>query len=309
MARRPIPPHRILWNEDVVFRHENGWDVVCGTGEARIVEDGGVVTGWEPGMPIRVSNSVRLAADAGSRLAADQHPEMKLCLVVTACTGRDLEVVARSVHPLSLTTLDWCNVELELDGARLARDLSVHLSVVLGGPLSGGDQLAPRLKGARLWGGRWRSRIEGGRARLPIEAIDFNKYFGSGKVSSGLVHVVVADDPFLEIEQGLVVYLNSEAKGFIGDVSKMEPRATAVLWDAVVRRVILAGAEMMFSANEDYPVGSVGYQWQFWSQAALGKKKAEEILSMHRSEGSEFEVRIQSWVGMKDKFGGGEVRL
>ena len=308
MARRPIPPHRILWNEDVVLRREGGWEVACGTGESQFVEDGGIVTGWEPGMPIRVSNSVRLASSAGSRLVADQHPEMKLSLAVTACTGRDLEVVARSVHPLSLTTEGWCNVDLELDGSSVARDLSVHLSVVLRSPLHGGDQLAPKLKGARLWGGRWRGRIEGGRARLAIEAIDFNKYFGSAKASGALVHVVVADDPLLEVEQGLVVYLNSEAKGFIEDVSRKEPRATAVLWDAVVRRVIVAGAEMMFSTTEDYLVGSVGYQWQLWSQAALGRKKVEDILAMHRSALSEFEVRIQSWVGMKDKFGRGEVR-
>ena len=65
---------------------------------------------------------------------------------------------------------------------------------------------------------------------------------------------------------------------------------------------------MMFSTTEDYLVGSVGYQWQLWSQAALGRKKVEDILAMHRSALSEFEVRIQSWVGMKDKFGRGEVR-
>lgn len=308
MARRPIPPHRILWSEDVVLRLGIGWEVTCGSGGIQLVEDGGVVIGWEPGMPIRVSNSVRLAPSAGDRLLADQHPEMRLCLAVTAYTGRDLEVAARSVYPLSLTAEDWCNVELELDGTRLARDLSVHLSVVLGSPLNGGDQLTPRLRGARLWGACWRGRIEGGRARLAIEAIDFNRYFGLGKASGALVHVVVADDPFLEVEQGLVVYLNSEAKRFIEDVSRKEPRATGVLWDAVVRRVIVAGAEMAFSPTEEYPVGSIGYQWQLWSRSVLGRKKAEDILSMHRSGLSEFEVRIQSWVGMKDKFSAGEVR-
>lgn len=308
MGERPIPPHRILVDEDVHLEYGDTWQVACGDGMTQLVERGGIVTGWEPGRSVVVSNSLRLEGSAYARLGASRCDGMSLRLVATACTARDLDIVARHSCPLPIGSDDATPVELSLDGSRLAGDISISLSIVVESPALDGDQLSPSVPGARLWSSRWRARIEGGRARLAVEAIDFDQYFGSAKASNGLIHVVVADDPHLEIEQGLLVYLNSAAEGFIQEVARKEARATALLWDTVLRRVLVAGCDMDFSPTEQYPDGSVGRQWQQWSAIVFGRRQPAELLAMHRGDLSEFEVRIQSHINMKDRFreGGGK---
>ena len=302
MAKRPIPPHRILLDEDVISELDGVWRVTCDEGSPQLVESGGVVAAWEPGRNIRVSNSIALGPSAYDRLGGSLCEGMTLRLKAVACTARDLEIVAQCSVPLVLGSTDDAPVELVLDGSRLAGDISILVSIVVDDPPVAWDALSPRQCGTRLWSSRWRARIEGGRSRLAIEAIDFDQYFGDDRFSHGLIHVVVADDPQLEVEQGLLVYLNAAAAGFVADVARREPRATALLWDTVLRRVIVAGSDMDFSSAEEYPDGSIGKQWQIWTGRTYGRKTAEELLAMSRGDISGFELRIQSCVGMKEQF-------
>lgn len=309
MSRRPIPPHRILLDHDLILPQHDAWEITCGDGSPTLIPNAGVIEGWEPGMEIKARKFVGLSDGAHARIAGGHADPLSIRLTATAYTAGGLETAARTTVDISPDSDEPYCIEMLLDGDLLARDIRIHLGAVLGEVPLGGDKLTPKIVGARLWNTRWRCRIEGGRARLPIEAIDFESYFGTSKTLGGLIHVVVAEDPNVEVEQGLLVYLNSAASEFITEVSRREPRATAILWDALVRRVIVAGSELNFSSEEEYPDGSVGQQWQIWARGAFGRKSAEDLLSLHRSDNSRFELIIQSWIGMRDKFAGRGVAI
>lgn len=299
-SKRPVPPHRILAEEDVLLGHLGAWLVSWGTMEA-VIRAGDVVPHWEPGMDVRVQNSIKLNDSARDRLGGDATRGMELEAVLVATTGIGLQTVATSRTPLAFEG-EATSLELKLGGEELARDIALHLGVVVSSPVAG-DRLMPQAVGSRLWSMDWRSRIEGGRARLAMETVDFAEYFGTTRLGDGLLHVVVADDPMLEVEQGLAVYLNARHPGFVAAVSRREPQATAILWDAVMRRAIVAGADLQFSLWEPYPQGSVGAQWQAWAKVAFPAASVEEILDRHRSDVSTFEARIQSWTRMGIAFG------
>lgn len=307
-SKRPIPPHRILVNDDVILAHEDSWRLEWEGHDEAVVANGGIIEGWEPGINIRARNTVQLAPSAYHRLGAEAASGMRLHVVAIASTAGGLQVVTKAKHSLSLGG-EPVELDLVFDGHRLARSIQLHLGIVVARPAEAGDRLMPALVGARLWGSDWRSRIEGGRARLAIEAVDFSKYFASTRMADALVHVVVAEDPSLDVEQGLTVYLNSNAPGFVQEVARREPRASAILWDAVIRRVAIVGSDFRFSLTEEYPTGSVGKQWQAWTMSTFPGKTTDQLLSMHRSDTSTFEAQVQSWVHMGTSFaakGGGQ---
>lgn len=302
-SKRPIPPHRILLDDDVVLEYPNAWHLKWGEMHS-VIKGGDVVPHWEPGIDIRVRNSVRLNASAKDRLCGNAADTPRLQVVLVATTAGGLQTLTVAKAPLLMGgESEAASLDAVLDGDVLAKDVSLHLGILLEHPQSGGDRLTPRSIGARLWGMEWRARIEGGRARLAIDAVDFTEYFGNASLSNGLVHVIVADDPLLDIEQGLAVYLNARHPAFVTAVSRRDPHATAILWDAVIRRVIVSGAELQFSLTEAYDQGSLGAQWRTWTSLAFPKICVEEILDRHRTSLSAFEARIQGWTKMGEAFG------
>lgn len=290
-SKRPIPPHRILTDEDLWHEHPGAWLAAWGNFEA-VIRSGEVLPHWEPGLDIRLSNRLRLKPSARDRLGGEMADGMGLEVVLLATTAGGLQTAGLARSPLRLDSSETF-LELALDGGGLARDLVVQMTIAVSRP-SSGDRLMPELPGSRLWTSEWRARIEGGRSRLALEQVDFARHFGNLQAEA-LVHLVVADDPLLDAEQGLTVYLNARRIEFVHAVARKEVYATAILWDAVLRQAIVLGAEHQFSLWDNYPEGSLGRQWQAWIREAFPQSSTEDVLAMHQSRVSDFEARIQSW--------------
>lgn len=302
-SRRPVPPHRILRTDDVTLRNAQAWRVSVGDG-AFAIPDRGVVPGWQPGLDVRVSNTLCLGPDVVGRLTASSTARVALAVHASATTAGGMATVASQTALFipNAAGQPEAHLDLLLDGAALAGDVRVECSVILRRPTLSGDALSPRTTGSKIWTTDWRARLEGGRARLPIDVVCFSVFFRRNEMAGGLVHVDFATAPELDIEQGITVYLNADYPSFVAQFARREPYATAIVWDAVMRRVLIAGAESGFDDSAEYPRGSIGAHWQQWMSTAFPGLSAPALLDRHRSNTSEFEVRVQHWTRMAQAF-------
>lgn len=307
-SRRPVPPHRILGKDDVAFLTPGAWRVAV-QDSSRLVEDGGFIPGWQPGLGIRLSNAILINREATARLSEATTGAMDLGAVVVALTAEGLATVAISRAKFQEDGRGSliAGFDLEIDGRMASRNVRLECSVVLSSPTVGGDRLTPRMVGSRLWNGSWAARLEGGKARLPIEVVPFSRFFLRPGMEGGLVHVELAADPTLDIEQGMIVYLNAEQPRFVDAFAHRDPHATSIVWDAVIRRLLVAGADAGFDVAASYGRGTIGANWQQWATSAFSGLSADGLLEMHRGNVSEFETRLQSWGGMARAFTGAGV--
>lgn len=300
-SRRPIPPHRVLLDDDIELAFPDAWRLTYGNVDAD-VGNGSVVTSWEVGLGIQARNTIQIRESAGERLGASSK-DLKIGVVAVSRTSQGLHSISMLRTPLLIGD-SATPLELSFDGHSIAKDVSIHLCVVLLEASNKGDRVSPKEAGARLWSSDWRARVEGGKARLAIEAVDFKQLFVGTRSVDGLLHVIVSEDPSTDVEQGLTVLLNSLQEGFVAAVSRKEPQATALLWDSIVRRVIMLGAEYEYSLADSYPEGSIGEQWKAWVKGAFPRKPLEEVVDLYCSNPSLFDVRIQGWIQMGRAFSG-----
>ena len=304
--RLVVPPFRTLREDDVILEPGGGWLVEI-NGQSRLVEDG-IFSGWDADSEFTLSRSVTLSKSAGAYLASGTgNAQVSLSLVVRVLTarGRASEVVY--CQPIDGAGAGLaCPVRIQPDSAGLSENIVIEMSIVVARSNIPGDAFTPSIAGSRVWSDTWVAKLEGGRSRLPFEKIDFETAFPLQRLSDSLFHVRVAEDPDLDVEQALTVWLNLRKPGFIQAIELKDRHATAMLWDGILRRAIIAGAVAGFDEVEHVVQGSIGAQWKRWTQSAFGQLSAKGILEMHDTDASRFENIVQSWVNAWVFYGEGE---
>lgn len=294
MRRRPIPPYHQLPMESVRLDPMEGWQLHA-RGQTVTLPDGEPFPEWDASLEFELKRRFSLSPDAHRQLGVDSPDAIKLQLVVRSVTAGNLSASVLIRRDLSLSDEEPFEVVVRPAPGTIARDLTLETSVVFLGGAESADPLVPALPGSRVWEERWRTRLEGGKVRLPFEVVDFEAMFGGLGFADALFHVDVADDADLDFEQGVCVCINSRYEGFVQSVARLEPLPTAMLWDAVLRRVLTAGIGAGFNVSGTYPEASVGAQWRRWFGQVFPGESIESVQRLIIEQPSRFEARVQSW--------------
>lgn len=293
--RRSVPPFLTLDGGACLAEPSDGWELIKDDRPAESVLDGAMFPAWDSALQFSLRRRFTIDTVSMQERLGLQGAQCKFRLVTRLETGRGLlsEVVdarglGRGETPVEVT--------LTPDSSRLSRDMSLVSSIVLMHVEGDVDELAPSIKGARVWESRWTTRLEGGKTRLPMEVISFSTGLWRVAAPRALFHVAVADLPDLDFEQAVCVYLNSDCPAFVAGIEKGEPAATAILWEGVVRQLIAFGLSSAFVEDrDDWPEGSIGRQVRSWQIAIFPGEKPDSIMAFRAENPGVYEARIQSW--------------
>ena len=200
-------------------------------------------------------------------------------------------------------------VELAPDSRWLSKDIRVVCSVVVASTHGDLGTLSPVHPGSRVWTQVWSTKLEGGRARLPVEVVSFGRQLHDLAIPNALLYVSVADDPKLEFEQAVCVYLNADHPRFVADFERGEGATTALVWGAVVRQVLSAGLSEAFDDEDEVlSEDTFGAQLDVWIKAIFPGESRRSLGAMRKDSPGLFEGRIQSWVNAGAFWSEGESR-
>lgn len=294
MRRRPVPPYRQFRPESVACEPRGGWEVEA-RGETKTLEDGAPFSDWDASLVFALKRRFHFNETALLDLGVVDPEAICLQLVVRMATAGNLSSSVPFRLDLPRQAFQPVDVRISPVLGKLSRDLTLETSIVVLRTIGVTDPLVPSVPGSRIWEDQWRVRLEGGKTRLPFEILDFEDSYRGFGLMDALFHVDVADDPELEFEQGVCVSINSRFETFVSAVERLEPVATALLWDAVLRRVLVAGIGNGFDFRGQYPEPSVGAQWVRWFGQAFPGESIESAQRMLVERPSRFEARVQSW--------------
>lgn len=294
MKRLPVPPYRQFRPESVSCEPRNGWEI-----EARettlVLEHGAPFPDWDASLVFALKRRFRLNEAALLELGVVDPSAIRLQLVVRMITAGSLSSSVPIRVDLPQQSTQPVDVHIFPALGKLSRDLTLETSIVVLEASESMDPLVPSVPGSRVWEDQWRVRLEGGKTRLPFEILDFEDAYRGLGLADALFHVDVAEDPDLDFEQGVRVSINSRFEKFIAAVERLEPVTTALLWDAVLRRVLVAGIGNAFDPGGQFPESSIGAQWTRWFGQAFPGESIESAQRMLMEQSSRFEARIQSW--------------
>lgn len=288
-------PYRTLRPNDVVATPSRGWSLRFADSEAyaREVCDGDAVDSWDYLRPFSLERSFAFAPDLPTRLGLGRDTHFQL--LVHLSTGKGLH--RRAVHAETFAVpREPLRVTLQCDSRQLCRDLKIATLVSLALPVVNADPLAPVEPGHRLWEDAIKVGLEQGRSRLPMEVISFRAAFAGQGFEQALYHVTMAPYPELDLEDAVLVSLNADFPRFVDAVQRHEPTAEALLWDAILQRMLRDSLlDPDFFSNPACAPGSLGAtlaRWIFQAFPAMSRREAAELL-MHDS--SRFDATLQSW--------------
>lgn len=288
-------PYLTLRPDDIIAMPANGWLVRFSDSDApaREVLDGVVLESWDYLRPITIFRSFQFAAETSTHLGVP--PDTRYRLVVLASTGRGLH--RRVVHDAEFSIPHQpLAVSAELDGKGLCRDLQLTALLSLAAPVADPPSFAPSDPGARIWEHRVTIALEGGRSRLPIEAVSFRQAFAGHGFEHALYHVEVLPYPELDLEEAVLVYLNADYPGFLDAVQQSEAVAESMLWEAVLQRLLRdALLDDTFFAAPSYTEGSLGANVSRWLRQAFPTMSLTEVTQLLKRDSSRFDATIQSW--------------
>ena len=306
--RKPIPPYLTLPGDALHPEPADGWELLVEDKPDRIVRDKDLFPSWDSAL--RFSLRRRFICDPG---AFDGHLDIpaghaSYQLVVRLETAGG--VMSRVVFKKVLDPEDSVvEVELAPDSRWLSKDIRVVCSVVVASTHGDLGTLSPVHPGSRVWTQVWSAKLEGGRARLPIEVVSFGRQLHDLAIPNALLYVSVADDPQLEFEQAVCVYLNADHPRFVAEFERGEGTSTALVWDAVVRQVLSAGLSEAFDdEDEALSEDTVGAQLEAWVKAIFPSESRRSLGAMRKDSPGLFEGRIQSWVNAGAFWSEGESR-
>lgn len=288
-------PHLALQASDVKCDPADGWRVtdLSSTSLGAILRDGDLVESWDASRPLDLVRTVTLPSDTAMRLGLDPGTA-RFALLVVGTTGRGMysTVLCR----VDVTGPGPYQLQVRPRGDHLLRDLQLSTAVVLVDAGTSPSSLAPSARGSRIWEDLTRFQLEGGRARLPIEVLSFRSTAAFRDFQDALFHVHVAGDGDLEIEQGLLVHLNSDHPGFVSRVVTREPMATAVLWDGIVRQVLREAIAQDLTPGES-ATGTLGATASRWMELAFAGRGVDEITNLAGERPADFDAIVESWTG------------
>jgi hypothetical protein len=294
--RKPTPPYLTLPEEALHAEPADGWELFVEGQYDRVLTDKGLFPSWDSSLKFSLRRRFSFdpaALDAYLEIPAGQ-AEYQLVVRIETAGGMMSKVGFEA-------TLDpgerMAEVQLTPDSKWLSKDIAVVCSVVVVSTSDGLGALSPTQPGSRVWSQTWSAKLEGGRVRLPIEVVSFSKQLHALAIPNALLHVSVADDPGLDFEQAVCVYLNSDIPNFVAEFERGEKAATGVVWDSVLRQVLSAGLSEAFDHDDDeFSQNSICAQIESWIKAIFPGEVRESLAAMRRENPSLFESRIQSWV-------------
>lgn len=203
---------------------------------------------WDYASEVRVRRSVKInVASIADRLGIAAS-ELRLKIVVTVGTGGAREDRLRRIFWASDVTFSQTefDIELLLDGLEIAQRFTLRTDIVLAGPASAGNILAPKRVGLKLWDDELKVRIEPEEARFPIEALRFSDIFPDSRNALWMLEWTPAalDEDF---EGSFRLFVNDDFPDFISRVSHGDVTTLRLLMDGV-RLQIVRGA----LANDEF---------------------------------------------------------
>ncbi|MEY4599138.1 MAG: hypothetical protein RLZZ445_1935 [Pseudomonadota bacterium] len=261
------------------------------------LEDGDMFPSWDSQLKFRLRrvfclNPSSLAAEAG---LIGVKPSF--ALVIRLVTGNGLTSVIADMRDIPESN-EAVEVESSFnpDSSALSQNITLVSCLVLKDFDGSPQELAPDFRGAVLWSERWTVKIEGGRSRLPSETVSFSDYFRNQDCENALLRVVIADDPSLDFNQGVCVYLNADNPAFVASLQKADPGAKAFFNDTVIRQMIAYGLSDSYRESRGgFPDGSIGHQLTVLLRSIFGRETPEMISAIRLDNPGLYEARIQSW--------------
>jgi hypothetical protein len=262
--------------------------------------DGGLVQAilpdWDYGAVLLVERLVAVDwARAASDLAFADRFDMELIVEIGTGPG----AIAREVVGVERVRLPYgCAPQLVTVGAPsrlLSHQLVLRSSIILTTAGRAVDPLTPH-PGARMWGDRTVSRLEGDDPRFPMEVIDFARHF-AGRPQ--------ADAPWFvgwstgganrDFRGAFRLYLNAGQPEVLQRIQDQDPIVLQALMGDVVSQVCEGLLrEEDGAALDDIDEGSLADQVSHWLERAFGDVAAARAILEQRP--AEFRAAILSSV-------------
>jgi len=293
LGKRQVPPYLSLREDDVTADPASGWMLEVAGRHSTVINSGSPIEGVDQLLAFSLARTFTFPDDLRGRIGlADSS---RLSLIVRMLTGNGLysRIIARKEVDTSVV-----RVAVTPDRAVLCKVLRIDTQLVLDSPGPSHSELAPRHPGSVVWALRWIARLEGGRSRLPIETVSFSADSRWSSQSRALAHVDVSIDPYVDFEDGICVYLNGDFPLFVEGVARDERAALALLWEAVIRRVIVSFLWSQTGIEDPFGPDSLGRQAERWCAGAFPGRSMDALKRMALEEPSLFEAHIQDWVGI-----------
>jgi hypothetical protein len=292
---RSIPPFDTPEHDSVALHPTSGWEFSRDGGQTfNTIDDKGLFPSWDPVLEFILRRRFRLnvneLAAATGLTGAD--PKFSLVTRLTTGSGR-LSIFA----PLQ-EVLDYQEdheVILKPDSALLSQNIVLQNSIVLTGFTGKLSALAPDFRGAVLWADDWSVKLESGRQRLSADVVPFSTFFRDGQCGHAIIRVVVVEDPQLDFNQAVRVYINKEMPQFVIAFSEGNPVARTFFNETVFRQLVSYGLSEAFIVDGmDLSEDSVGEKLSLLIRQAFGDDSPEMIREMKRANPGLYEARIQS---------------
>ena len=300
MARGKVTlPHLVLRSLDIRAFPADGWELV-GLDEkvaGTTLRDGEAIESWDGLSRLAFRRSYRLPVDAAARLGLVEE-SVRYSFAVTAVTAGGLhrDMLFRRDFGAELQLVD---VLVRPQSARLARELRLVAHLAITSAEAADNPLAPTSAGARIWEESFRFQLEGGRGRIPMEAVSFRTTFSGQGFENALFHVEFAPYPELDIEETVRVYINADNPSFVAAAERRDPAASTLLWDGVIRRLVKSAVlDDALVDTDAYTDGSMGSNIRRWLKQAFPSMKLASIRSLAISTPAIFEAILDSWSGL-----------
>jgi hypothetical protein len=127
--------------------------------------------------------------------------------------------------------------------------------------------------------------------------VAFSQAFAGDRMNRAEFHVELSDDPELDIESALTIYLNSERPEFVQEVSRPGSAAERRLWNGIMRRVLTSAilSEQHLQSEQDAPssLASTVVRWarHIWPDVPPAKLHELPVAGYSR-----FEAQIEEWL-------------
>lgn len=300
-----VLPYRVL-GPDALVPDPLGWRVVVNGRADKHLADGAAFSDWDGNLTFSLEREFRLGANVAERLGLDA--DCSCCeLIVSAATGNGLARKVLWRDRLPAEGPSKIAVSIAPDSTALAKELTLTTGIYLADRVSSRDNLAPSKVGSRLWETTEHIRLEGGATRLPLYAVPFADAFVGKKIERAEFHIEVGDDPALEVEMSLTVYVNTECSDFVADLGRGNNPTELRLWGGIIRRVVAATlladgeGDLVFSGGDGLSAVAERWMSQIWPDHSTS-----ELRGLMHADFSLFESQIDSWLaGLgSDKNGG-----
>lgn len=259
----PVLPFRVI-PAGAVHYEQGGWTVLRGERILTTISGGDVLPDWDAQLEFRMERRLVIGSALAKDLwGASSRVACEVLVVGTTGNTKTREILTRLPIPDDLPAT--LTVMVEPTSSELARFLQITTTICVAEDGRSLDPLAPTSAGSRLWQDTETFRLEGGRSRLAMYEADFSKPWSGQHLPEALFHVEIRDDPELDFESAVVVYLNAAKRDFVQALVEDQREAQRLLWTGVVRRVIVVAGfadwNLGESSVDEGTLGATALRW------------------------------------------------